>query len=413
MPMPPYRSGTGPPRSPSGAIFARISAGNRSARSRSRAPGAISLSAKSFASLRICSCSGVRSKSTVETLSACAWTRRSLSGRKPRITRSSRSALFDAVRDRRRRDGVLPTSLRDVERVVGLAEELLVVTRGRGVRRDAARDVHLDRLLRSGTEGPRRRDAYSIGRAHRGRELGLWHEHEELVAAEAGDDVSRAHLLANDLRELDEIAIALVVSEAVVHVLQRVAVDHHERQRVAVARRALDLLLHAAGEVARVVEAGQLVGDGEAVRLLERLRARECRRRLLREDLEVPHVLVTEEADARVRDDERAVEHTLAADGHAGHAAHHRQHLAERPARVLPDVGDDDGLSGRDDVRRDAVADVGRALAEDLRRDLVERGEREAAVGFETPEDPALRARHLHRRAQHDVEDLVDRRRAR
>src|SRR5436190_6241203 len=62
--MPPYFSGTGPPSSPSGAIFRSTSFGKVSPRSRSRAPGAISLSAKSFASLRIDCCSDVRSRST-------------------------------------------------------------------------------------------------------------------------------------------------------------------------------------------------------------------------------------------------------------------------------------------------------------------------------------------------------------
>src|SRR5439155_3548737 len=62
--MPPYFSGTGPPSRPSGAILRSTSFGKVSPRSRSRAPGAISLSAKSFASLRIDCCSGVRSKST-------------------------------------------------------------------------------------------------------------------------------------------------------------------------------------------------------------------------------------------------------------------------------------------------------------------------------------------------------------
>src|SRR3989442_4466743 len=62
--MPPYLSGTGPPSRPSGAILRSTSLGKTSPRSRSRAPGAISLSAKSFASLRIDCCSEVRSKST-------------------------------------------------------------------------------------------------------------------------------------------------------------------------------------------------------------------------------------------------------------------------------------------------------------------------------------------------------------
>src|SRR5438445_7100593 len=63
-PMPPYFSGTGPPSRPRGAILRSTSFGKTSLRSRSRAPGAISLSAKSFASLRIDCCSEVRSKST-------------------------------------------------------------------------------------------------------------------------------------------------------------------------------------------------------------------------------------------------------------------------------------------------------------------------------------------------------------
>src|SRR6058998_3093406 len=70
MPMPPYFSGTGPPSSPSGAILRRTSFGKVWFLSRSRAPGAISLSAKSFASLRIDCCSDVRSKS--KRLRGCA-----------------------------------------------------------------------------------------------------------------------------------------------------------------------------------------------------------------------------------------------------------------------------------------------------------------------------------------------------
>src|SRR5207245_8809348 len=66
--MPPYFSGTGPPSRPSGAILRSTSFGKISPRSRSRAPGAISLSAKSFASFRMACCSDVRSKSTWSSL---------------------------------------------------------------------------------------------------------------------------------------------------------------------------------------------------------------------------------------------------------------------------------------------------------------------------------------------------------
>src|SRR5437879_479033 len=61
--MPPYFSGTGPPSRPTAAILRSTSFGKFSPRSRSRAPGAISLSAKSFSGLRMDCCSGVRSKS--------------------------------------------------------------------------------------------------------------------------------------------------------------------------------------------------------------------------------------------------------------------------------------------------------------------------------------------------------------
>src|SRR5712691_2423220 len=98
MPMPPYFSGTGPPSRPSGAIFRSTSLGKISPRSRSRAPGAISLSAKSFASLRMDCCSEVRSKS-MRLLSRSAL-RGALADREQRIDLSDmgEAALEDAGR---------------------------------------------------------------------------------------------------------------------------------------------------------------------------------------------------------------------------------------------------------------------------------------------------------------------------
>src|SRR6184192_710674 len=89
-PMPPYFSGTGPPSRPSGAIFRSTSLGKVSPRSRSRAPGAISLSAKSFASLRMDCCSGERSKSTRSSLE----TIRAADGHPPRGLGERREAVL-------------------------------------------------------------------------------------------------------------------------------------------------------------------------------------------------------------------------------------------------------------------------------------------------------------------------------
>src|SRR5439155_25494524 len=125
--------------------------------------------------------------------------------------------LFGSVCDRRRGDGVLASTYRDVQGVVGLEEELLVIASRGGVRGDAAGDVNVDRLLGARAERTRRGQTDAVGGAERGRELGLGHEHQELVAAEARDDVRDAHLFADDLRKLDEITVSLLVSESVVH----------------------------------------------------------------------------------------------------------------------------------------------------------------------------------------------------
>src|SRR5262249_55835155 len=61
---PPYSAGTLIPIRPRAAISRRISSGNRSSRSRSRAPGSIRSRAKRDASSRICSWDSVSSRFT-------------------------------------------------------------------------------------------------------------------------------------------------------------------------------------------------------------------------------------------------------------------------------------------------------------------------------------------------------------
>ncbi len=62
-------------------------------------------------------------------------------------------------------------------------------------------------------------------------------EHAELVAAEAGDGVRVAQ--AGDEALADELQqhVAVIVPERVVHVLEAVEIEHHQRQRLAGAQR--------------------------------------------------------------------------------------------------------------------------------------------------------------------------------
>src|SRR5256885_217426 len=137
-PMPPYFSGTGPPSRPSGAIFPSTSLGKTSPRSRSRAPGAISLSAKSFASLRMDCCSEVRSKST------------RLLGRR---------ALRGAFADREQRvdlADVPEAALEDAGRAAHSLRGRLVVRKGSEMLRERANDrVEIPNQLRRVETGDR------------------------------------------------------------------------------------------------------------------------------------------------------------------------------------------------------------------------------------------------------------------
>src|SRR5438093_3169439 len=114
-----------------------------------------------------------------------------------------------------------------------------------------------------------------------------------------------------------------------------------------------------------------------------------------------------------MRDEEGAIEDPLATDRDTGEAAHVRQDAGERPAWILPHVGDDPWLAGRDDVRAEAVGRARRVRGDELVRQLERRRDGERTARLETPEDTGLRVRHLHRGAEDDLEDLVDRGRAR
>ena len=67
---------------------------------------------------------------------------------------------------------------------------------------------------------------------------------------------------AEDVRDLEQDLVSDAVAVHVVDLLEVVEVEHHERDRVVLGRRAHDLLAEAIVEGAVVVEAGQRVGRG-------------------------------------------------------------------------------------------------------------------------------------------------------
>jgi hypothetical protein len=92
-------------------------------------------------------------------------------------------------------------------------------------------------------------------------------ERRRLAAADARDDVRRAHARAQLLGDDLEDAVAERVAVLVVDLLEAVEVDEHQRQLAPVARGALDLGVERRLERASVGEAGERVGGGLRVEL--------------------------------------------------------------------------------------------------------------------------------------------------
>ena len=65
--------------------------------------------------------------------------------------------------------------------------------------------------------------------------VGLRHQHRELVAGEAGDDVGRPHPFAQHVGDAPDQVVAGLVAELVVDLLEAVDVDDHHRALAAVA----------------------------------------------------------------------------------------------------------------------------------------------------------------------------------
>ena len=96
---------------------------------------------------------------------------------------------------------------------------------------------------------------------------GAGQQQRELVAAETRDEPGVADDIAQARPELGEQAVARVVAERVVELLEAVEVDHrHRERRITLAQRGVQALV----EQAPVGEARELVGQRERVRRVQR-----------------------------------------------------------------------------------------------------------------------------------------------
>ncbi len=219
-------------------------------------------------------------------------------------------------------DAVLALRLGGHHRGLGAGGELARVHRVLGAaceadrHGDGADGRHLDL---AGTRDDALRDANGVGAVARA------HDHAELLAAEAADDVLRADGRAQRLGELLQHLVADAVAVDVVDPLEVVDVEHEDGDGAMRAARLLQRVQQPLVERAVVEEAGQRVGlrlmlepradlrvvererggVGEALRELELGLAEH---RLLAEPVDVEHALDLGAGDERDRDERLGID---------------------------------------------------------------------------------------------------------
>ena len=106
--------------------------------------------------------------------------------------------------------------------------------------------------------------------AARGRALGVGvgQDHEELLAAEARDDVLLAHARAQPRGEPAQHVVARAVAVAVVERLEAVGVEDHDRELLVVAAGAAEQRVELADGEAAVRDPGELVVEGERLEVV-------------------------------------------------------------------------------------------------------------------------------------------------
>ena len=129
------------------------------------------------------------------------------------------------------RDAVAPLRLGPVHRLVGGDEDRLGAAGGLAAEHgDADADRRCAQL---GVTGEALSDLRPqvLAQLQRPPCVGLRHQHRELVAGEAGDEVGLADALAQDRGDAADQGVAGLVAEPVVDLLEAVDVDDHRRPR--------------------------------------------------------------------------------------------------------------------------------------------------------------------------------------
>jgi hypothetical protein len=164
-------------------------------------------------------------------------------------------------------DAVAPVRLGPVHRLVGRRQHRLGAAVGFGAEhRDPDADRRPDQV-RLGGEVLGDLDPQVVTELQRPLDVGLRHQHRELVPGEAGDDVGGADPFAEDGGDAADQVVALLVAEPVVDLLQPVDVDHHHRATAAVAGGEVHVGVQAHPEGAPIQQRGQRVVIGEIPKL--------------------------------------------------------------------------------------------------------------------------------------------------
>jgi hypothetical protein len=169
------------------------------------------------------------------------------------------------VRHRRRAHAVAARVLGGVEREVGVGDPraqgvVLAVERCRAHAHHGA-----DRLAAPFERQARHVVADALGRVERAQRVGVRQEDDELVAAEAAEQVGLAQRGGDRTRDLAQHQVAGQVSVQVVDALEVIDVNHQHRRRHRVAPAARPFTVGQHQELAPVVGAGQVVARGQHV----------------------------------------------------------------------------------------------------------------------------------------------------
>ena len=203
----------------------------------------------------------------------------------------------------------------------------------------------------------------------------------ELLAADTAHRVGPAHRRAQDVGDVLEHLVALAVPADVVHALEVVDVEHHQRDRVVRAAGALELGAQALVEVPVVVEAGERVGVREVLEaradlgVVERERSRVAEpagklELVLVEERVLPGAVDVQRALERAAGDQRNGDQRLRVRRRSGHerdagvlvrlVGEDRAAVDDRPARDPLPVRD---RAGEDLLRPRAAREDGQQLA--------------------------------------------------